>query len=132
VFHSNVKVFLLVLLTSAVCFANNKGPGRSKPLTRSEAIQLSAKLANSKCQERFGKAPFDTSSFAIEIKDGRWHWGRMDVYGVNGYSAEVSFDVNGKNDTVQVYLSNDGLRQEKRKDIPPEEMERIKKELNTK
>jgi hypothetical protein len=55
----------------------------------------------------YGATPFDESNYSIEFKDGRWRWGDLDIYGVYGFSAKVSFDPNGKSRTVEVFLSTD-------------------------
>ena len=95
---------LLIHCTSSVPDSNRRDSGE---LDRAQAAAMAAKLANEECLRQFDNAPFDTASFALEFSDGRWRWGRLDVHGEKGYSARVSFDPDGGNDSVEVFFSTD-------------------------
>ena len=76
-------------------------------LSESEALVLAVSIANEKCSEEYDKAPFDETNYSVSFQDGRWVWGSLDIYGIYGFSAEVSFDAKGKNREVVVYFSSD-------------------------
>ena len=105
-----IKLLLVFLaLTGIVAIGcqssrNLREPG---PLTRSEALELAVALANEKCREKHNASPFDAKWYPIEFDGSRWHWGGYDPAGRGGYSAEVSFDAQGGERKVQVYLSTD-------------------------
>jgi hypothetical protein len=100
-----VAVVVLGIVSATGIAADAAKSGRV--LSRSGALKLAVNLANDRCRDRFGVAPFDTSSFAMELDGSRWRWGGLDVHGVDGYSAKVSFDKKGQKDSVEVYLSMD-------------------------
>lgn len=85
----------LVLLLLAACAA----PPRHTPHS---AGALAARLANDRCQERYGARPFAPSDFAAEWQGGRWRWGGEDAQPVDGYSATVSFAPDGSAREVDV------------------------------
>jgi hypothetical protein len=67
---------------------------------------LAVSIANAKCTEEFSEAPFDDTSYTISFRDGRWYWGALDVYGIYGFSAVVSFDARGAGRQSTVFYSN--------------------------
>ena len=76
-------------------------------LTEYDALFLAVKLANEECSKQFSVKPFDESSFSVSFKNGKWHWGELDLSGVNGFSGVVTFDPWGKHPSVEVFLSTD-------------------------
>jgi hypothetical protein len=68
---------------------------------------LAVALANAECKAKFATEPFDITSYPIGFIDGRWQWGRLDPAGYDGFSARVSFDTEGQNRRVEVFLSTD-------------------------
>jgi hypothetical protein len=81
-------LLLLPLLLSAC--AGNRGP-----LTPVSAGTLAARLANERCEKKFGKRPFAPEDFEALLDQGRWHWGTADGGKVDGYEVEVTFDRTG-------------------------------------
>lgn len=79
----------------------------SDKLTAEQAAQWAAELANHQCAITFDNRPFLSSHFTPQLRDGRWHWGALDVTGINGYSATVSFDASGRQPKADVYFSYD-------------------------
>lgn len=73
------------------------------------ALQHAVDLANQKCLEQLGAAPFDSSSYEARFDGERWRWGSLGVHGIKGYSALVSFDPYGDDDSVTVQLNVDRL-----------------------
>ncbi len=100
-----------MIIALAVCIGcHGAGPKVvEKPLSKSEALELAVKLANEKSMAMFSAAPFDSTSYEVLFKEGRWIWGNLDPAGIDGYSARVTFDAYGINRTVEVYLSTDRL-----------------------
>lgn len=90
------------------CHDFRKG-GAGGLLSKNEALELAVSLANKECMKRFSRAPFALSTYSIELRDGQWRWGDLDPHGTSGFSAIVTFDVNGGNRTIQVFLSTDEL-----------------------
>ena len=80
-----------------------------KSLTEREAAALGARIANAKCDSRFGEQPFKAEHYAAWFNNGRWHWGEYDPAGIDGYSAKVSFDEDGGDRKCEVYFSTDKL-----------------------
>ena len=76
-------------------------------LSEAEALVLAVSLANEECFATYSERPFNENSYTIKFEDGRWRWGRVDLFGEHGFSATVSFDSWGKNKTVEVYFSVD-------------------------
>jgi len=68
-----------------------------------------AQLANHECQQRFRRRPFTAWTYPLSFHHGRFHWGRLDPAGINGYSAEVSFPPWSTESKVQVYFSIDEI-----------------------
>ena len=76
-------------------------------LTKAEAAELAASLANKECQRLHGRSPFSADSFSVRLEGSEWHWGDLDPVGVDGYSAEVWFDKDGSDPEVRVYCTAD-------------------------
>lgn len=91
------------------CAGTRDGHARS-PISRSRALELAVAMANEECMHKFSVAPFDSSTASIEFKNDHWHWGGLDLAGEGGLSAYVTFDVEGKDRRVEVYLSTDQLQ----------------------
>ena len=104
------------LLLSIICTALALGCGGTQDhhaapsLSQSQALELAIAIANEACMSKFSMAPFDNSSSTIEFKGGRWYWGGLDLAGHAGLSASVSFDEQGNDRRVDVYLSTDKLQ----------------------
>lgn len=73
-------------------------------ISAAQAGELAVSLANDKCERLYGSRPFLPDHFNLVMKEGRWHWGRLDPVGVHGFSAEVSFDIYGKDRKVHMYF----------------------------
>jgi hypothetical protein len=82
-------------------------PARTQRLSRSDAAQLAASLANQECERHFKRRPFQADQFVPVLEEGYYRWGRLEVGAPGGYSAMVSFREDGTNPRVQVYLSTD-------------------------
>lgn len=78
-----------------------------KELNLDQAALLASELANAQCNITFGVKPFSASNYKPILNEGRWQWGFLDVAGINGYSAKVSFDLDGHKPKVEVYFSYD-------------------------
>ncbi len=100
---------LYLILTFIILQSCYSGANEKKLLNKNQALKLAVKISNEECNDNFGVSPFDTSSYDIEYKDGYWIWGTFDVSGIDGYSVITKFDKYGKNDTVQVFFSEDYL-----------------------
>jgi murein DD-endopeptidase MepM/ murein hydrolase activator NlpD len=88
---------------------HSSAQSNGQALTESEALTMAVKLANEECEAKYSSSPFSLSSYAIEFKDRRWHWGSMDAAGKKGFSAVVSFGPRGEDQTVEVFLSTDRI-----------------------
>jgi hypothetical protein len=88
------------------CGGTHDGHANSS-ISESQALQIAVAAANEECMSRFSIAPFDSSSSSIEFRNGRWFWGGLDVAADAGLSASVSFDAQGNDRRVEVYLSTD-------------------------
>jgi hypothetical protein len=83
-------------------------------LTREQAAKLGATVANVECEKQYHKRPFKPDTFPAKFKNNYWwHWGRLDQAGVDGFSAEVSFNATGDEQQVKVYLSTDTIMPKK-------------------
>lgn len=78
-------------------------------ITQEQAAKHAAKLANEKCQEAFGESPFKPESYKAELVDLKWHWGKIEPFGIHGYSAKVEFYKDGSGKNVEVAFSTDAL-----------------------
>jgi hypothetical protein len=106
---SIVVIVISIAFNLAVLQANNLNNGK-QIITQEQAAEHAAKLANEKCQKDFGSSPFTSGSYKAELVDSRWHWGKIDPKGFNGYSAEVEFNKDGTDEDVKVAFHTDELR----------------------
>lgn len=65
------------------------------PLTPYSAGERAARLANDRCQERYGARPFAAEDYEAEFVEGRWRWGGEGSRPVDGFSARVTFGPDG-------------------------------------
>ncbi len=77
--------------------------------TPEKAAELSSELANEKCQKAFGISPFTPVSYSAKLLGSKWRWGKIELPGIRGYSAEVGFDADGSDRNVRVVLHTDAL-----------------------
>lgn len=101
-------LILVLAVMGAGCGSSIRDQARPR-LSQSAALLHAVTLANDECMARYSVAPFDTSSYAINFRGGRWHWGYLDPKGKIGFSAVVSFDAYGEDPIVEVVLSTDML-----------------------
>lgn len=87
-----------LLLLTAVFAACAPAPR----LTPHGAGELAARLANDRCQARYGARPFAPSDYEAEWIGGRWTWGGDEEQPVDGFSASVSFAPDGGDHRVDV------------------------------
>ena len=106
-----LMIVSIVLAAALGCHGVGKTT-HEKRITQDEALALAVQLANERCMKRFAVAPFDRSTYSIVFREGRWYWGELNVRGVDGYSAIVSFDETGSARKVEVFLSTDELTPE--------------------
>lgn len=79
-------------------------------LSAQDAAELAARLANEQCERQFqGRRPFSPTQHSAILQDGLYHWGELDVGGVGGFSAVVTFRQDGSEPHVEVYFSSDTL-----------------------
>lgn len=97
----------LCMSTLAAC--HGAATTTKNPMTQTDALALAVQLANEECMRQFSVAPFEGSNYPIELREGWWHWGELNVHGVGGYSATVSFDGTGGDRRVEVFFSTDKL-----------------------
>jgi hypothetical protein len=64
-------------------------------------------LANEKSYEMYRRRPFSAGMHIAEIQEGRFVWGQYNAAAKAGYSAMVSFDLDGSNPEVMIYYSSD-------------------------
>jgi hypothetical protein len=86
------------------------GMSKQKPgprLSQTQALRLAVSLANERCQARFDESPFDSTGYSIVFREDLWRWGGLDLAGICGFSAQVTFDAWGNNQNVEVFLSID-------------------------
>jgi hypothetical protein len=74
-----------------------------------DAAELAARLANEQCERQFRRRPFSPGQHSAMLQDGVYHWGNLDVGGVGGFSAVVTFRQDGSEPYVEVYFSSDAL-----------------------
>lgn len=104
-----MKLFVVVaVLLTVGCLSGSK-QSEGQKLSEAEALALAVELANKVCDTRYSFAPFTESSYPIAFKDGRWHWGSLDLAGESGFSAIVSFGPRGEDQQVEVFLSIDTI-----------------------
>ena len=72
------------------------------------AATLAAKLANDSCAKQFyDRKPFSSDQHSTSFIEGRWVWGEYDPAGPGGFSAMVTFNSNGSDPDVKIWLSSD-------------------------
>ena len=103
------RIVNVILAVSLLGCGSTHQAVRSDQLSEDEALELAVVIANTECMDKFGQAPFETSSYTIEFREGRWFWGSMDAHGIGGFSAMVSFDVRGDDRQATVFFSYDQL-----------------------
>jgi hypothetical protein len=103
------KLFLFIVLVPTLGCQSGAGDLTGRKLTKSQALSLAVELANKECDSSYSTKPFTSSSYSIEFKDGRWHWGSLDLAGEGGFSAAVSFGSRGEDQRVEVFLSTDKI-----------------------
>jgi hypothetical protein len=102
-----ITSILLVVVTVFLGCGTIYRDSRNAELTEAQAVQLAVSLANAECTDKFGEAPFEASDFPVRFQDGRWLWGNLDIRGVHGFSALVSFDSRGEDRKTSVFFSHD-------------------------
>ena len=78
-------------------------------LSPQDAAELAAQLANEQCERQFRRRPFTPGLYSAKLQDGLYQWGELDVGGVGGFSAVVTFRQDGSEPHVEVYFSSDAL-----------------------
>ena len=111
--YHKMTIFIVVIIISiafnlAVLQANNSEI-KEQIVSQEQAEVHAAKLANEKCQKEFGESPFAPGSYEAELVDSKWHWGRIDPKGINGYSAKVEFNKDGTDINVKVAFHTDRI-----------------------
>ena len=96
-----------------------------KALSADQAAGLASKLANDECEQLYRQRPFSTDLYPAELQGSIWQWGRYDPAGIHGFSADVSFRVDGSDPKVKVHWSSDNIVPPAREDI----LERLMPEL---
>lgn len=76
-------------------------------LNEETASLLAADLANKRCEKIYGTRPFLPIHYKAVFSDGKWQWGYLDLAGIHGYSAEVSFNKYGTDRKVVVSFATD-------------------------
>ena len=85
------------------------GDGNTNITTPEQAAEFASRLANQKCKATFGKAPFAADTYAAQLEDSRWTWGKIEPPGIHGFSAEVEFNTDGSGRKVRVVFHTDAL-----------------------
>ena len=75
------------------------------------AARLAASLANDECERLYRRRPFAAHQHHAKPESDGYRWGGLDVVGVNGFSALVTFRPDGSQPSVEVYYSTDRLFQ---------------------
>jgi hypothetical protein len=84
------------------------GCSRGSALSPGAASQLAAKLANEQCDHLYQQHPFSAAQHSIVLHSGKYEWGAgFDPVGPGGFSALVSFRIDGSAPHVEVYFSCD-------------------------
>jgi len=78
-------------------------------LSAQAAAKLAARLANDQCERQYRKRPFAAEQHPAVLNDDVYRWGGLDVGGVGGFSALVTFRQDGSEPHVEVYFSSDAL-----------------------
>jgi hypothetical protein len=82
-------------------------PKTRSALSAEEASVLAARLANDQCESRYQRRPFKPEQYPAVLREGVYHWGKLDVGGHEGFSASVTFYPDGSEPHVEVYFSSD-------------------------
>jgi len=136
--YLKMVIFTVVIIISIafnpVVLLANDSKNEKQIITQEEAAKYAAKLANEKCQKDFGYSPFTPESYKAELVGSKWHWGKIEPLGINGYSAKVEFCKDGSDKDVRVAFHTDKLdssymNQNKEKIIEKIEREKIEKML---
>ena len=111
-----LRVLLACLLAQVGCVRSTDHTAGQSPasnanrvLSAQDAAELAARLANEKCERQFRRRPFSPGQHSAMLQDGFYHWGQLDVGGVGGFSAVVTFREDGGEPQVEVYFSSDTL-----------------------
>jgi hypothetical protein len=78
-------------------------------LAADAAAELAARLANDQCERQYRRRPFAAGQNAAVLEGNVYRWGGLDVGGVGGFSALVTFARDGSEPHVEVYYSSDLL-----------------------
>jgi hypothetical protein len=78
-------------------------------LSAEDAAVLAAQLANEQCERQYRRRPFEPGQHSAIFQESLFHWGKLDVGGVGGFSAVVTFRQDGSEPHVEVYFSSDAL-----------------------
>ena len=120
--YFKIMIFIVAISISGLCntaaLQANDSENKKQIITQEQAAEHAAKLANEKCQKEFGKSPFTPESYEAEFVDSRWHWGKIEPKGINGYSAKVEFNKDASNEDVKVALSSDTNLNQMREKTP--------------
>ena len=120
--YFKIMIFIVAISISGLCntaaLQANDSENKKQIITQEQAAEHAAKLANEKCQIEFGKSPFTSESYKAELVDSRWHWGKIEPKGINGYSAKVEFNKDASNEDVKVALSSDTNLNQMREKTP--------------
>ena len=111
--HSCITFLFLITisLSSTIILYANNGTDKNV-LTQEQAATLASKIANEKFQKDFGLSPFTPESYTAELVDNKWHWGKISPAGINGCSAQVTFDKDGSDENVKIAYHVDTLKKE--------------------
>lgn len=97
-------VSMPLLLAGLVLAAALAGCAPGPRLSPVSAGSLAARLANDHCQKEYGQRPFHQEDFEALLDEGRWRWGTRDGEKVDGFEVEISFDPQGRKDSVRVAI----------------------------
>ncbi len=84
-------------------------PTAAQALSASQAAERAAKLANDECWRLFKRRPFEPGQHPAVLENGEYRWGGLDPGGPGGFSALVTFRLDGSEPKVEVYFSTDLL-----------------------
>ena len=116
------KYLVTFFFILTICFVNSLGTTslhandstekNKNILTQKQAATLASKIANKKFQKDFNMSPFTPESYKAELVDNKWNWGKISFAGINGCSANVTFNKDGSNENVKVAYHTDILKNE--------------------
>lgn len=110
------RCHILLLLIATMCLScglQSPSPTAGVPEkeisieTVEKAAEFAARLANERCQHVFGASPFTPESYSATLEDSRWHWGKIEPPGINGFSAEIEFNTDSSERYVRVVYHTD-------------------------